>query len=255
MEITIILSLLAFVGVLGLIIWLRLRVSKFEIKTTDIVVALLPVLLFLLITGKIKTFEFGDIRIETAFVKASASEIVKQVTPLRGLPTQPVRIDPKRGVEDIPRLIDQKTEGLLFRLGYGRYWGPAIEEYLFRLTRYPFLKYLVLEDEDGRFFGLADAREVSALLQSEPPPFTAADFARWLNKSQKEAFSRLPGFIGADQAVSEATDKAEALRRMEELDRDVLPVKNSEDRFAGVVNRSRLTASLIIDVTRQIQED
>jgi len=255
MEIAIIMSLLAFAGILGLIIWLRLRVSKFEIKPTDIIVALLPIIIFLLVTGKIKTFEFGDIKIETAFVKASASEIASQVTPLRGLPTQPVRIDPKRGVEDIPRLIDQKTEGLLFRLGYGRYWGPAIEEYFFRLTKYPFLKYIVLEDEDGKFFGLADAREFSALLQSDHPPFTARDFAQWLNTSQKNAFTQLPGFISADQTVFDTTDKAQALRRMEELDRDVLPVKNAENRFAGVVNRSRLTASLIIDVTRQIQKD
>ncbi len=121
----------SFVAILAVLVLLRAKNSRLEVKPADIVVAILPVLVFLLVTGKLQKFEIGEggVKIETAFVEASKSSIVSQVSPLTGLPSEPIRIDPKRGVEDIPKLIAHKTEGLLFRLGHGGYRGPAISEY------------------------------------------------------------------------------------------------------------------------------
>jgi hypothetical protein len=96
--------------------------------------------------------------IETAFVNASTSAITPQVTPLIGLPSEPIQIDAKRGVEDIPRLIAKKTQGLLFRLGDSSYYGPAIRQYLVLLSKQPFLRYLILEHPNRTFLGMADAR-------------------------------------------------------------------------------------------------
>lgn len=156
----------AFLAILAVLVLFRAKNSKYEVRPTDIVVAVLPIVLFLLVTGKIQKFEFGEFKIESAFVKASTSSIASQVTPLRGLPSEPVRIDPKLGVAEIPHLIERKTEGLLFRLGHGGYWGPAIEEYLVSLVKYPFLRYVIMEDKDGAFFAMANARELTALLMS-----------------------------------------------------------------------------------------
>ncbi len=110
-------SIAVFAGILGLFTFLRAKNRNFEIKATDIVVAVLPIIIFLLITGKIQKFEVGELKIETAFVKASASAIASQVTALAGLPSEPIRTDPKIGVMDIPRLIQDKAQGLSFRLG------------------------------------------------------------------------------------------------------------------------------------------
>lgn len=137
-DTTVATSLAAFTFIIGLLVFLRVRNSKFEIKPTDIVVAVFPIVIFLLVTGKIQKFEVGELKIETAFVKASTSAISSQVTPLTGLPFEPVRSDSKSGVEQIPRLIEKKTEGLSFRLGHGGYFGPAIREYLTLLARLPF---------------------------------------------------------------------------------------------------------------------
>jgi len=41
---------------------------------------------------------------------------------------------------------------------------------------------------------------------------------------------------------------------MENLNIDVLPSLNQENKFIGVVDRSRLTASLIIDVTNRLKQ-
>lgn len=256
MQTTIVLSIGSFLIILGLLVLLRARNSKFEVRPSDVVVAVVPVIVFLLVTGRLQKFEIGEggVKIETAFVKASESAITSQITPLTGLPAEPLRLDPKRGVEEIPRLIEMKTEGLLFRLGQGGYWGPAIEEYFTLLAEQPFLRYLIIEDADGAFFAVASARELTAIFKNPRAPFGAKDFAEWLNTSDKKSLQRLPGFIAADGALTQAADKKQALQLMEDLNADTLPVIDDNKRFAGVVNRSRVTASLLLEISQQLKQ-
>ncbi len=254
MNTTVFISIVAFIVILAALVVIRSRDTKFEVKSTDIVVALLPIIIFLLVTGKIQKFEVGGLKFETAFVNASMAEITSQVAPLTGLPSEPVRMDPKRGIEEIPHLIEKKTEGLLFRLGYGGYYGPAIQNYFVMLAKQPFLRYAIIENPDKTFFAMADARSLADLLSSSNPPYRADQFARWLNSSDKASLKQLPGFIPSEDAVTETTDKSQALQRMETLNVDTLPVINKDKTFVGIVNRSRLTASLIIDVADKLKK-
>lgn len=65
---------------------------------------------------------------------------------------------------------------------------------------------------------------------------------------------RLPGFIGLQHALNKQTDKRQALQQMEALNMDTLPVVQVNERFAGIVDRSRLTASLLIDVANNLEK-
>ncbi len=87
MNAAIVLSVGGFALILATLVLLRAKSSRFEVKPADIVVAVVPVLVFLLVTGKLQKFEIGEggVKIETAFVKASASTIDPQVTPLAGI--------------------------------------------------------------------------------------------------------------------------------------------------------------------------
>ena len=91
-------------------------------------------------------------------------------------------------------------------------------------------------------------------MASEHPPYTADEVARWLATSDTAALKRLPGFIAADSAVTETTDKAHALQAMESLNIDTLPVINQEKQLVGIVNRSRVTASLILGVAKALKQ-
>ncbi|NOY61164.1 MAG: hypothetical protein GXO75_19820, partial [Calditrichaeota bacterium] len=60
-----IISLTIFITVIAIMMILRLKVIKnFEIKQADIWVALIPVALWLLLSGRIQKFEFGDFSIQ-----------------------------------------------------------------------------------------------------------------------------------------------------------------------------------------------
>jgi CBS-domain-containing membrane protein len=53
--------------------------------------------------------------------------------------------------------------------------------------------------------------------------------------------------------VTKKSDKRDVLDRMEKSGRDWLPVVNAQGQLDGIVDRSRLTASMILDVTNQLK--
>lgn len=248
-----ILALSVFVLIVAVMIALRVKIGeRFEVKYSDILLAIIPVILWLLMTGKIQKFEFAELKIETAFVEASKTAVAKQITPVK-LPVESIRMDPKAGVEEIPRMIRNKTEALSFQLGHGGYYGPAIEEYLKILSEYPFFKYIIFVGGDGKFAGMTDARALTSIFLAREADFRPDEFAGWLNRSDTASLSRLPRFVPANDAIARDTDKQTALERMESLNVETLPVIDEKGRFAGVVDRSRLTSSLIIDVARKLK--
>ena len=101
---------------------------------------------------------------------------------------------------------------------------------------------------------MSDARELIGLFQAERPPYSARDFAEWLNTANRKALAQLPGFIASQHAVTKEADKGQTLRKMEALNSNILPVVDNKRHFAGIVNRSRLTASFLIDVAENLKK-
>lgn len=54
-------------------------------------------------------------------------------------------------------------------------------------------------------------------------------------------------------AIRSDGDKQSALEKMEELGVEMLPVVDFEEGFVGVVERSRLASSLIIEVANKVR--
>jgi len=119
MDNTIAVSVGGFFLVLAFLVFMRAKNSRFEVKLTDVVVAVTPVVVFLFVTHRVSSVEIpGVLKMEGAFDDASKTVIVKQVTPLTGLvQAEPILIEQKGGVDQIPKLLEEKTEGLVFRLG------------------------------------------------------------------------------------------------------------------------------------------
>ncbi len=236
-------SLIAFAVILAVMVALRARNSKFEIKTGDVMVAVLPVALYLLVTGKVKSLQLGDLKVESAIVDASTKSIQSQVVLQKALPVVPVSVASKMSVAQIPQIAGQKTEVLSFTLGYGRYSGSAVETYLSELLRQPYLRYLLILEPSGKFWAMGDPRA----------SFDSDRFAVALNAGDKAELRKLMPL--QEVAVRETENKRGVLERMEKGGTVTLPVIDADDRFKGVVDRSRLTASLILDVAAQLKAE
>jgi hypothetical protein len=183
----------------------------------------------------------------------------------RALPVEPVRIGTRGGVEQIAPLMRERIDTLSFQIG-NFYYGPVVWKYLDRLRLLEEFRFVVLFDPGGGFLGLLDARQLAAALD---PPDTAAlsrdlgpgdaipdeaavpgwnMFAQAVSDGDLAWLAALPSFAGAGDAVQSDWTSLRALDQMDRLRRDLLPVIGPDGGFQGVLDRSRLTTRVLLDL-------
>jgi len=257
---------LLVIGVCLLVASIMVRVfsgGKYEIKTIDLVFIVVPLLVAGLATGKLRGFDLFGVKADLSelWAKAVDTHIEQQVSTVPVSPVndaiEMIETAEKRGVDEIPRLIEQRTQALAFRLGMGGYYGPAIKKYFDALYGSSLLQFVVINHPDGKLYGMYDAPDLIAYLRTVGEK-GYRDFEGMLNQGDeraKEWLARLPGFVPADKAVTANTSKRDALQAMEELKLNSLPVCDSAGRFIGTVERAKLTTSLILSVTKNLSAD
>jgi hypothetical protein len=235
--------------------------GKYEIKATDLAVLIVPLLVVAVATGKVKGLDLFGVKADFSELWSDAAK-AKIEGEVRGTTVQSVQdavevmhIGMKGGVEELQRLLKRKIDALEFKIGQNAYYGPAIKTYFLALSADSHLRMIVVKDPDGKLFGVFDAAALMDYLTSAGDE-AYAHFALLLNSknpSEWAELSKLPGFIGPADAVNVRTSKRDALVQLEKLNRDTLPVIDDEGRFLGQVERSRLTASLILAVTNKVE--
>ena len=249
-------ALTMFAALLALLVALRTKTgNKVDIRNSDIVLALVPVALWLFLTGKIQEFGFGEVKIVAAIKMAATAPVGPEVSKLTiEAVSEPVRMMSKGAPDVIPQMINTKSQALSFTIGQGGYAGPAIADYLDQLTQYPFLRYLVLNNPDGTFFGIADARQIEDISRAPRPRFSFYNLAEWINGGDKTELAALPGFVSSDKALHKGDDKRKALEMINAADAQVRPVLDEAGRFDGMVDRSKLTASILTEIAQRVEK-
>ena len=241
------LALAMFVGVLIVLTLVRKRLgSAFEVKNTDIVLGLLPVVLYLFTAGKITKFEYGDLKIETAFLEAAQASVTEQIAAVSDLPVRTINASPKGGPDMIPSIARSGSEALTFTIGYTGYAGQVIEEYIKALQNTP-VRYAIFQNTNFDFVGMMHLHDISS-----GAGFGAYALAAALNSGDTEPIFRQPHFIRAADAITKNATKQDALKRMEDRNLEFLPVLG-DGKFIGIVERSRLTSSLLIEVASRLE--
>jgi hypothetical protein len=231
-------SIAILVTIVAFLMLLRSK-KKLEVKPVDLAAAVLPVVVFLLVS----------VKVELAFEKAAQSPIKSQVEELK-LPVERIEA-PAKGAESlIDRYREKKIEGLTFVVGGGGYVGGVIEEYLGRI---PSLRYIVLNQPDGSLYAVAEARRLWAALSSDVKPFTFDEFARVISAGEVATLERFPGLVRAKDAIKDTDDRLTALKQMESLNADFVAVVDVNGKFAGVVSRARITSSMLVDIAERLQ--
>ena len=240
-----------FIALVALLVFIRFKTgSKFEIKNSDVAFPLVIIALWLFVTGRIKELTVGDVKIVAAFENASRSPVETQVTKV---PVEALSFDMKTGVSSIPNLVRRKSQALGFRLRHGGYYGSAIREYLSALAATPSFKYAVLLNPDGTLFGIADGRQIAALGAGGAGGGDYLQrFAGAVNDVDTKFLESLPGFISSKDALRPDSDTRTALLEMQRLDVQTLPVVDAGGALTGIVDRSKLSASMLIDITAHL---
>ena len=247
--------------VLGSLLLRVLSGGKYEIKTIDLVFLLIPLLVVALVTGKLKGVDLFGVKADLSELWAAAAQtkIEGQVAPMAPATVQDVvqavEMVSKGGTEELQRLLQRNIEALEFKLGYGGYYGPAIKQYFDALSGGPSLRVIVINGPDRKLFGVYEASDLVGYLRVAGER-GYEQFQTLLNSGTETAraeLAKLPGFISGDDAVTAMISKRDALTRMEQLDVDILPVVDEQQRFIGTVQRSKLTAGLILQITDKLE--
>lgn len=232
--------------------------GRYEVKPTDLVWLVVPLLVAGVATGKVRGLDVLGVKadLSSLFAQAADAKIAPQLGKAPPATVQDavqtVEMASKAGVQEINRLVARRVEALEFRLGQGGYYAPAIRAYFEALSGTSQLRVVVINTRDGTLFGVYTAAElIGALRVGGDQGY--AQFERMLNAGAAAELAKLPGFIKADDALAATATKREALARMEALGVDLLPVRDAQGRFAGTVGRAKLTASLILAVTQKLE--
>src|ERR1700730_2487051 len=221
--------------------------EKYQVTLTDLLVLAAPIMLWLVVTNKLGELTLGT---DGLTIKAAANQPVQ--SQLSQISVQEIKIANKGSIEDIPKLIEQKIQGLKLQVNRNDYYDEyVLEKYLSQLTKFSFFQFVVINDDHGRFAGAIDARNLNASLASGVP-FSYAHCVAILNDHRSaDDLAQLPGFVSKRQAIQEAAGKGEALSRTDRANLSGLCVLR-DDQFLGIIDRSHVASSIILDVAKQL---
>lgn len=266
---------------------LRARTKgRYEIKVIDLTVAAIPLLVWFLSTGQVQKIALGGVSVELAEVFAEATDesvgesVIRrdEAVTVEEL-VQYMRYGPKDRIGSLDKLALAETEALEFGFkdaqASTRYGGSVIKEYFDQLASIGSLKYAVIYNKPGELFGFYDIKTLllyfrvsradeRPLLERLLRPAEESDelkrynaFASMLNggrETDRERLRNLPGFYPGLPAIREDTTRRDALRIMDEQGCNRLPVIDDDGRFVGVVERSALTAAMLLHITETLEE-
>lgn len=221
-----------------------------EVELADLALPVLVFGLYLFLTGRVTRIEAGGVTLERAISQAHGTSVEGTVTEVSSLPVDRVDYWEKGGPATLDRILEEGGEALSLQFGHGGYRGEALEEYLDQLVAAGKIRWVLFLDEDSGFWGMVEAGDLGRLLGRE---LSAQTLANALNTGDREPLlEHLEDLVPAEAALTPGTEKRAALEAMEERSVDVLPVLDEEGRFRGVAERSRLVASILLEVDRTI---
>jgi hypothetical protein len=237
-------TLVAVIIVAAILYWHGDR--KFEMEA--ILVAVLPVLFWLLLSGRLTSFKAFGVELSAAIKQVSSEGIRKGPTPMASgtIEFEPIQAVSKEDPGKIKEYIARKVRALSFELRKRDYYKEdVIRMYLDELCPYRFFKWIVFKYPDGQFGGLVPAQNLHAFGASQDPE---KGYHSIVQRIENERIHDLPGFVGREQALSASASKGEAIERFGKTDLDELPVVNRDGTFVGILNRGQLFSSVLSSI-------
>jgi CBS domain-containing protein len=209
------------------------------IDATIIVLAILPFIIYLAVSGKISEIRGGEFGVK--FNNASNAEILFKSEEVVCAEEE---IIAKGGVdmlrsEIMPKIAKDPCSTLSLVPGEKRYKYTyiVVKEYLEELTKFDFFKYVLFVDENNKFKGYIYARNLLAQLLDEDQG------EKIINKINNGDVKNIPGFRG--HYIKDNITNREALKDMEEKGITDIAVVDRDMKFKGFTNQDKITTRII----------
>jgi len=239
----------------------------YAIRPTDLVIVILPAILWLLASGQIQSLKLGTggLEVKSALQRAARSPITMQIEKM------PISTLSVIGKEELDRIVSTGPQALVLEKHTEEWWDEyTVEESIRQLSKTEGFRLFVFEDGNGRFIGAISASDLVRTLRADgwerylnPPQPGSGNYLLDVatlklilnNQAPESVLKQARGFLNQDDALSNSVDKKTALAKMEELNTSWLPVIDRRTRkLFGVVEQSRLAASLVLDIMNALDD-
>ena len=207
--------------------------GEFKIETSWLALSLTPVVIWLLTTHQLS--EFSGFGLAFKLNKVTSTPVSLKLDGDKITPEQ-VSHDEKEGLGKIDRFIKNKVAAITLEVGrQGYYVNSAIKSYLRELTQYSFFKYVIFQNKKGEFQGIIPADEMLEKMQDR-----SVDLVQAIESGD---ISNIEGV--STVSVPSGSSKQKALQVIDEHGLSELPVIDESKSFIGVVERSKITSSIV----------
>ena len=135
---------------------------------------------------------------------------------------------------------------LSFEVGRSDYYDQELtRDYLERLAKYEFFRYIIFVGKEGEFRGLIPARDLLSQLEAKEALGQVSDMWKFfILVIENDELNEIRGII--TQSIQPDTVKREALKVMAEHRLTELPVVK-DNKLIGVVQRDMLIDSVLVE--------
>ena len=225
--------ILFFLILVGLA-FINYRVNReFKIETSWLALALTPVLIWLLTTQQLA--EFSGFGLAFKLKEVTSTAVSLQIDGNQIKPEQISR-DTKEGLGKIEKFKRNRVAAIKFELGRkGYYLNSAIERYLRELTPLSFFKYVLFESKSGEFKGIISGTKLLEEMRSG-----RINLVKLIESGDISTINDI-----STTAIATGSSKQKSLQLMDKYGLSELPVVDDSNVFVGVVERGKITSSIV----------
>lgn len=226
--------IVSFFLILAAIAYLNYKINnEFKIESSWLALSLSPVVIWLLATQQLS--EFSGFGLAFKLDKVTSTPVSLQ---LDGDLIKPEKIsrDEKGGLGKIESFKRNRVAAITLELGKQRYYlNSAIETYLEELTPLSFFKYVIFKDKSGEFRGIISTTKLLEEMSSGN-----IDLVKLIESNDISSVRSISTI-----SVPSGSSKQKSLQLMDSHGLSELPVVDEFNSFVGVVERSKITSSIV----------
>lgn len=234
-------TILLFIILVAIVALLRVKTNgQYEIKITDAIFALIPVIILLLLSGQISELQVGDLTVklkEDLEKKIVEESDLKNSTFLDGKKSLVIGVDCDYKVEDDINSNHPMPGGIPYK--------------------YVVFLHNCVDDKHGnrraQFWGIISFEDYQTYFLMPHSEFKGKVFLSWVKAKNINKLKTIPSFVNVENSMNLDSNKLSALEKMETLNVDFLPIVNNENLFLGVITKQKLTSSLVLNIATSLK--
>jgi CBS domain-containing protein len=230
------------------ILWFAKAVLKIEGEAILIALLLTPLLVYLILSGKLEEFK-GPGGLEAKFAKVAGETISTASEEVR-LSVEEMQIVEKEGLMLLERKRQELNEAqpivMIMELGKRSFYKrEAVQKYLDVLSQFRNFKFVVFVDSGKRFAAYMPSWSLKNLLSINE---LGDWFINVVNDGRAQELFRYPGVVR--ETIHTQSTNTEALREMTKQNSDALVVIDEKNELAGVVEREQILSRMMLSLAR-----